>query len=91
MKETVIKVKKYLKEKYTFILIEPTYEGENGCLGIELEPYIKVIMPENAFGYNDYVCFNSNDEPYTLHRYLQPWILKDIKTQYIKLKERFQL
>ena len=86
MKTTIIKTRKFNKEDYTFILHEPDYKGELGCLGFLLDKYITVETPSNDFGYCDIVLFNSKDEPYTLYRYLQPWVLKAIKKEYLKLK-----
>lgn len=47
--------------------------------------YFSIETPENCFGYPDYVHFDNNGNPYTLHRYLQPWILKKIKEAVIKM------
>lgn len=88
MEHTIIKTRKFNKENYTFILHKPEYKGELGCCGIPLDPYITVTTPTNSFGYCDSVLFNSNDEAYTLNRYLQPWILKAIKKEYLKLKAK---
>lgn len=47
-----------------------------GCFGVYSE-YISVHTPENAFGYHDTILFHDG-KPYTLHRYLQPWILRAV-------------
>ena len=77
MKTTLVCTRKYNKEEYKFYLNEPEYVGEKGVLGIEITPYVSVVTPENGFGYSDTVLM-SNNIPYTLHRYLQPWILRKI-------------
>jgi len=80
---TLVCTRKYNKEKYKFFLNEPEYVGEKGCCGIELKPYVHVETPENGFGYADTILLYDG-QAYTLHRYLQPWILKQIEK---KMKE----
>lgn len=79
MKEITVATRKYLGETYTFILNIPSYDGETGCLGIEINPYITVETPENCFGYADYFHY---DRLYkTGHyswRYHPAWITKKI-------------
>ena len=77
MKTTLVCTRKYNKEEYKFFLNEPEYIGEKGCCGLEIEPYVSVETPENGFGYSDSVLM-SHGKPYTLCRYLSPWILKKI-------------
>ena len=77
MIKKLIKKRRFKGEEYLFYLNAPEYEGEKGCLGIEIEPYISVQTPENAFGYTDTVLFNTNGSAYTLYRYLPRWILKE--------------
>lgn len=69
--------RKFNGKTYNFYL----NKGE-GCFGIYSE-YVSVETPENAFGYTDTVLF-SNGKPYTLHRYLQPWILKAVTNALVK-------
>ena len=83
MKTTLVCTRKYNKEEYKFYLNEPEYVGERGVCGIEIEPYVSVETPENAFGYSDTVLMN-NGKAYTLYRYLPLWILKKIEK---KMKE----
>lgn len=86
MKKTLLKTRKFNGEEYKFFLNEPEFTGEKGICGIEIIPYIEIETPKNCFGYNDTVLFN-NGIPYTLNRYLQPWILKQLKIQADKLKK----
>ena len=85
---TLICTRKYNKEEYKFYLHEPSYVGEKGCCGVEIAPYIHVETPENCFGYSDTVLLNDNNA-YTLHRYLQPWILKKIEKKMIELMIKY--
>lgn len=77
MKELLF-TRKYNKEEYRFFL-ETMISWVDG----KPKKYLSVETPENCFGYPDYVHF-SNGDAYTLHRYLQPWILKRIKDAVIK-------
>ena len=77
MEKTFLFSRRFNKETYNFYL----NEGE-GCLGIYSE-YISVETPKNCFGYSDTVLFNYG-ESYTLHRYLPPWIKREIKKTLIK-------
>ena len=89
MLTTKIYTRKFNKETYTFYLNEPSYAGEKGCCGIELVPYISVTTPENGFGYTDTILLSSSGKAYTLHRYLQPWILKRIEAIMIELNKKY--
>lgn len=82
----LICTRKYNKEEYKFYLNEPSYVGEKGVCGIELEPYVSVETPENGLGYSDTVLLN-NGKAYTLHRYLPLWILKKIEKKMIEIME----
>ena len=78
--------RKHAGEVYKFYTIKPEYEGETGCLGIVLTPYVEVETPENAFGYPDTILLGSNTgNAYTLHRYMPPHILKAIEKQMLRL------
>lgn len=77
MEKTLLFTKNYNKETYTFYLNKGV-----GCFGIYSE-YISVETPQNCFGYPDIVLFNKGSA-YTLHRYLQKWILKSITETLIK-------
>lgn len=90
MKKTKLFTRRYNKEEYTFYKLVPEYADEKGILGIEEEPYIKVITPENGFGYIDTVLLSSSSKKaYTLNRDLPKWILK--KIEIIMLKEEKKL
>ena len=77
MEETLLFTRKYNGKEYKFYISKGV-----GCLGIYSE-YVSVETPENGLGYPDYVLF-SRGEPYTLHRYLQPWIKQKIKETLLK-------
>ena len=70
--------RKYNKKTYSFYLNKGV-----GVFGIYSE-YISVTTPENALGYTDTILFNSTGKPYTLNKYLQPWILKAVTDAIIK-------
>ena len=104
MNKELIQVRKHDGEKYEFYLYSPEYDGEVGCLGIEIEPYIEVKTPENCFGYPDYIRIVSaqawNDDgkfigykylATTTHRYLPRWILKKIEKQMFLLMEKLDI
>lgn len=79
MNKTVFKTRKFAGEKYTFILHTPEYEGEKGCLGLELMPYITVETPENSFGYIDVFFYdNTNTSGHYANRSHPAWITKKI-------------
>ena len=78
MKTTLLFTRKFNKEEYRFFINEPEYVGEKGVLGMEIAPYVHVETPDNGLGYTDTVLMQ-NGQAYTLHRYLQPWILKRIE------------
>ena len=86
MKTTLVCTRKYNKEEYRFYLNEPDYVGELGVCGIEIEPYVSVETPENAFGYTDTVLLNRG-KAYTLERYLPLWILKKIEQKMLDIME----
>lgn len=90
--------RKHAGEVYKFYTVKPEYEGETGCLGIVLTPYVEVETPENCFGYPDIILLTNvrdfDDEgyfvgyrqiAYTVHRYLPKHILKAIEKQMLKL------
>ncbi len=85
MKTTLVCTRKYNKEEYKFYLNEPSYVGEKGVCGIEIEPYVSVETPENCFGYSDTVLISSNGIAYTQHRYLPCWILKKIEKKMFEI------
>jgi hypothetical protein len=78
MTTTLLFTRKFNKEEYKFFINEPEYEGERGVCGIKITPYVSVETPDNGLGYTDTVLMNG-ENAYTLHRYLQPWILKRIE------------
>lgn len=71
--------RKYNKQEYFFFLktMISWVDGKS-------KKYLSIETPSNCFGYNAYVHFNSAGEPYTLYRYLQPWILRKIKEAVIQ-------
>lgn len=77
METTLLFTRKYNGETYKFYLNKGV-----GCFGIYSE-YISIETPENCLGYPNTVLFN-HGEPYTLHRYLQPWIKRKIKDAIVK-------
>ena len=77
MEKNLLFTKKYNKETYKFYLNKGI-----GCFGIYSE-YISVETPENCLGYSDTVLFN-HGTPYTLNRYLQPWIMRKITDTIVK-------
>lgn len=83
MKTQLLFSRKFNKETYEFYL--NTYDFyPNGYYpwrdynGAEEHTYISIKTPPNCLGYVDTILFN-HGEPYTLYRYLQPWILKACK------------
>ena len=92
IKELVL-TRKYAGENYYYYLNKPEYTGETGVCGMPITPYISCITPENSFGYTDTVLLNTDNEgnktAYTLHRYLQPWILKKIEKKMILLENKY--
>lgn len=77
MKTTLVCTRRYNKEDYKFFLNEPEYVGEKGILGVEIEPYITVETPENAFGYTDTIMMRQG-VVYSLNRYFPKWILNRV-------------
>jgi hypothetical protein len=77
MEKTLLFTRKFNGETYKFYMNKGV-----GCLGIYSE-YVSVETPENIFGYTDTVLF-SRGMAYTLHRYLQNWILNAITKALIK-------
>lgn len=89
MIEKLIAVRKHGGEKYKIFVILPEYDGEAGVFGIEEDPHIRIETPENCFGYSDTILFdNRYGKAYTLHRYLQPYILKALERQTEKIRNR---
>ena len=72
MEKTLLFTRKFNGETYKFFLNKGIYSE-----------YISVETPENCFGYTDTVLF-SHGKAYTLHRYLQKWILKAITETLVK-------
>ena len=85
MKTTHLCTRKYNKEPFIFYLNEPSYKGEKGYLGIEIEPYITVVAPHNAFGYADTILLDSQGHAYSCERFFPKWILKKIEKKMIEL------
>ena len=78
MTQELLFTRKYNKKTYSFYLNKGV-----GALGLYSE-YISVDIPVNDFDYPDTILFNSAGKPYTLNRYLQPWILKAVTDAIIK-------
>ena len=94
MEKTLICSRKFDGEKYDFFLNSPSYTGEIGVLGIELNNYISVTTPKNCFGYDDTILLNIDRvhgvyTAYTLHRYLPKWILQKIQKKMIELNNKY--
>lgn len=89
MKKTILKTRKFNKETYTFILNEPSYEGEVGCLGMEVDPYISVLTPENCFGYSDTILLSSKNNAYGINRNHPQWIMNKIEDIMIQLTKKY--
>lgn len=75
----LVKTRKFNKEVYEVYLHQPEFEGELGCLGIEIDSHVSVKTPKNDFGYSDIVLFDKYGNGYTSHRYLQPWIIRELE------------
>ena len=79
MEKILIKTRRFNKETYEVYLCKPSYDGETGVCGIEVEPYVIVETPENCFGYVDTIHFNSIGYGYCLHRTLPNWIMRELE------------
>lgn len=83
MKTQLLFTRNFNKETYMFYL-NTSYFYPNGYYPwrdyneVEEHTYISIKTPHNCLGYEDTILFN-HGQPYTLHRYLQPWILKACK------------
>ena len=77
MEKTLLFTRKFKGETYKFYMNKGV-----GCFGVYSE-YVSVQTPPNVFGYTDTVLFNRG-KGYTLNRYLQNWILKEITETLIK-------
>ena len=89
LKELVF-TRKHRGEVYKFYIVRPEFEGEVGCLGIKVDPYVMVETPENDFGYTDTILLSNHTRTaYTLHRYLQPNVLKAIEKQMLNLLKKY--
>lgn len=91
MNTQLVMTRKFNKEEYKIFLNTPSYPGEKGILGIELDPYVEVETPENCFGYHDYVHFSHEDcsHGHTMWRYLQPWIIKKLEAVASKILDDY--
>lgn len=79
MEKTLIKTRRFNKETYEIYLCTPSYDGELGCCGLEIEPYVQVKAPENCFGYDDTILFNSIGYGYSLNRCYPNWIMRELE------------
>ena len=89
MKKTLIKKRKFQKQVYYIYLNEQSYDGESGCLGIELEPYVSVKTPNNSLGYPDTILFNSIGYGYCLNRSLPNWIMRELEKENKKILKKY--
>ena len=80
--EKLIKTRKFNKEKYNFYLKDMIFNNETVY-------YISCETPSNCFGYPDTILLNSKNQAYTLHRYLQPWILNKIELIMLELQQKY--
>lgn len=77
------------------MLIKPSFKGELGCLGFELDSYIECITPPNCFGYDDYMVlhkdYNGNyfTFPYYRPNDIPSYIQKQILEILIKLTKEY--
>ena len=89
MLKKLLFTRKHGGEEYKININLPQYDGEKGIFGIEEDAYISIETPENCFGYSDTVLFDRRyGKAYTLHRYLQPYILKALERQTEKIRDR---
>lgn len=96
MQQKLIKTRKIDGEEYKFILELPSTNGEKGCLGLEIDPTIFVITPENSFGYTDIARFYKYKFTgvigcSTQERYLQKWIKKELVKTYTSLAKKYHI
>lgn len=79
MNTTIFKTRKFNGEVYTFYLHTPSYDGEQGCMNVEIQPYITVETPENAFGYTDTFFYDHMwKNGYYAWRHHPNWITKKL-------------
>ena len=101
MERELIQVRKHNGQEYKFYCISPSYEGETGILGIEIEKYVEVITPINFFGYPNRITLDSQwhfDEkgkydgyervPVTHVRYESRSLLKKLTKQILALEKK---
>ena len=101
MEKELIQTRKHFGEEYKFYYIHPSYEGEVGILGMEIEPYIEVVTPENCFGYPNTITldrqwrFDENGKfegyervPVTYYRHESRSLLKKLTKQILALEKK---
>lgn len=59
MKRELMQTRRHNGEEYKFYYISPSYKGEKGILGVEIDPYIEVETPSNWCGYPNTVTLES--------------------------------
>lgn len=69
MIKTLVKEFKHNKGRYKVYKEEPSYTGETGVLGMVLDVHYCIETPPNGLGYEDFILFDHNDVPYSLHRW----------------------
>ena len=88
MLKKLVMIRKHAGEEYHIYVNLPQYHGETGIFGLEQDAYVSIETPENCFGYSDTVLFDKRyGRPYTLNRYLPPYILKALTRQTEKLRD----
>ena len=101
MERELIQVRKHNGQEYKFYCISPSYKGETGILGMEIEKYIEVVTPENCFGYPKMITldrqwrFDENGKfegyervPVTYYRHESRSLLKKLTKQILALEKK---
>ena len=85
-----VKTRRFGGKTYTFML-----NRMKSIVNDHMIYYVTCLTPENEFGYSDTVF---RDRPgddtkavSTVHRYLQPWILREIAKEFTKIENQFSM
>lgn len=88
-----VKTRRFGGKTYTFML-----NRMKSVVDDRMIYYVTCITPENGFGYSDTVlrstrgnAVNAVNEVYTMHRYLQPWIRREIAKEFTKIEIKFSI
>lgn len=80
-----VKTRKFGGKTYIFFA-----NRQINCVSHEVEYYMTCITPENSFGCYDCVFRarpgNDAEAVYTMYRYLQPWIRREIAKEFTKIE-----